>query len=184
VGRELRKRAVERASPGTRTFDQLFQTYLEECVESDTNHSHLGLVERILAAGGLTRDDIRALVPNGPNAAAIALYKDIADRGPACHLVAAGAVEYYYAKLTPGIFEAYCDRYGFSEEDAETYKIHGDMDATHAARAFAALDEAVALHGPCLVLASTRDAFTATSLHYDAMLLAATGDLRYWDGRS
>lgn len=184
IGRELRRRAVERALPGTLTFDRLLKTYLEECVESDTNRSHLGLVERILLAGGLTQHDIESLVPNGPNAAAIALYKDIADRGPACHLVAAGAVEHYYAKLTPEIFEAYRSKYGFSDEEAETYRIHGDMDATHAERAFSALEEAVDLYGPRVVLASVRDAFTATSLHYDAMLVAATGELRYWDGRS
>jgi len=43
IGRELRRRAVERALPGTLTFDRLLKTYLEECVESDTNRSHLGL---------------------------------------------------------------------------------------------------------------------------------------------
>jgi hypothetical protein len=28
-----------------------------------------------------------------------------------------------------------------------------------------------------------RDAFVATSLHYDGMLQAATGEISYWNGR-
>jgi len=31
---------------------------------------------------------------------------------------------------------------------------------------------------------SVRDAFVATSLHYDGMLQAATGLMTYWSGRS
>ena len=69
-----------------------------------------------------------------------------------------------------------------TETQAETYRIHGPMDASHAERAFAVLDEAVNLHGWALVEASVRDAFVATSLHYDGMLHAATRTLSYWNG--
>jgi hypothetical protein len=71
-----------------------------------------------------------------------------------------------------------------SEHQAETYRIHGPMDKTHAERAFAVIDEAADLHGWNTVLSSVRDAFVATSLHYDGMLQAATGKLSYWDGRT
>jgi len=56
------------------------------------------------------------------------------------------------------------------------------MDETHAERAFTVLDDALVLHGRMAVLQSVRDAFVATSLHYDGMLQAATGVMSYWDG--
>jgi hypothetical protein len=70
-----------------------------------------------------------------------------------------------------------------SDAQAETYRIHGPMDAEHAERAFEILDHAVDLHGWTAVEESVRDAFVATSLHYDGMLQAATGELVYWNGR-
>ena len=97
-------------------------------------------------------------------------------------MLGAGAVEYYYCQLSPQIYKAYTEGYGMSDGQAETYRIHGPMDATHAERAFAILDEAVALHGRPAVVASVRDAFVATSLHYDGMLQAATDRLHYWSG--
>ncbi len=70
-----------------------------------------------------------------------------------------------------------------SAEQAETYRLHGPMDEEHATRAFAVLDEAIALHSWEAVWLSVRDAFVATSLHYDGMLQAATGKIEYWNGR-
>jgi hypothetical protein len=55
-------------------------------------------------------------------------------------------------------------------------------DESHAERAFEVLDEAVILHGWNAVYLSVRDAFVATSLHYDGMLQAATGVIDYWNG--
>jgi hypothetical protein len=98
-------------------------------------------------------------------------------------MLGAGAVEFYYCQLSPAIFKAYTSIYGMTEFQAETYKIHGPMDHTHAERAFAVLDEAVALHGLQSIEEAVRDAFVATSLHYDGMLQAATGDFGYWNGR-
>lgn len=121
-------------------------------------------------------------MPTPANAAAIALYRDIGSRGAGCHMLGAGAVEFYYCKLSPEIFDAYTRKYGMSEDQAETYRIHGPMDSEHAERAFAVLDDAVTLHGWSLVETSVRDAFVATSLHYDGMLHAATGQLTYWNG--
>ena len=97
-------------------------------------------------------------------------------------MLGAGAVEHYYSELCHDIFEVYTDYYEMSDDQAETYRIHGPMDADHADRAFAVLDEAINLHGWQLVELSVRDAFVATSLHYDGMLQAATGSLSYWDG--
>ena len=91
-------------------------------------------------------------------------------------------VEYFYSQISPMIFEAYTKHYGFSEYAAETYKLHGTMDQTHAERAFEVVDEAVKIHGYDLIEASVRDAFVATSLHYDGMLQAATGNNNYWNG--
>jgi hypothetical protein len=84
--------------------------------------------------------------------------------------------------LAPEIHDVYTSKYGMTTEQAETYRIHGPMDQVHADRALAILDEAVNLLGWELIERSVRDAFVATSLHYDGMLQAANGRLVYWDG--
>jgi len=99
-------------------------------------------------------------------------------------MLGAGAVEHFYCQLSPKIFRDYTELYRMSPSQAETYQIHGPMDQVHADRAFAVLNEAVALHGLEEVRRSVRDAFAATSLHYDGMLQAATGENKYWDGRN
>jgi pyrroloquinoline quinone (PQQ) biosynthesis protein C len=184
AGRSLREQAVNVAkSMSPAIFEQLVETYLEECTDH-VGTNHLGLIERLVTMGGYTRDQLEATAPTPGNAAAIALYRDISARGAGCHMLGAGAVEHFYCKLSPKIFDAYVRIYGMTAHQAETYHIHGEMDQTHAERAFAVLDEAVQLHGWETVFTSVRDAFVATSLHYDGMLQAATGKLSYWDGRS
>ena len=155
---------------------------MEECTNKE-GPSHLELIERLVLMGGATRSDIEGTPATPGNAAAMALYQDISDRGAGCHMLGAGVVEFYYSQLAPSIFEAYTTRYGMSEEQAMTYKLHGPMDQTHAERAFAVLDEVIGLHGWETVNRSIRDAFVATSLHYDGMYQAATGTGEYWDGR-
>lgn len=184
AGRTLRGNAMkmaERLSPAI--FSQLTETYLEECTDDHSGPSHLKLIERLVLTGGKTQTDLQSAAPTPGNSAAIAMYKDIAERGAGCHLVGAGAVEHFYCRLSPRIFDAYTKLYGMSETQAHTYQIHGPMDQVHADRAFSVLDEAVTLHGSDAVVRSVRDAFIATSLHYDGMLQAATGDFSYWDGR-
>lgn len=183
AGRRLREEAVEMAKPlSPRIFEQLLETYLEECTDR-RGTSHLALIERLVVRGGRTKAALESTSPTPGNAAAIALYRDISDRGAGCHMVGAGAVEYFYCELAPRIFDAYVKLYGMSEDQAETYKIHGPMDKVHAERAFSILDDAVNAHGWDTVCMSVRDAFVATSLHYDGMLQAATGAISYWDGR-
>lgn len=184
AGRMLRERAVQTAEKlNEKLFRMLVATYLEECTEDSSGPSHLDLIERLVLLGGATRQDIDTTPPTPGNAAAIALYRDISERGAGCHMLGAGVVEFYYSQLSPRIFEAYTGRYGMSEEQAMTYKLHGTMDQEHADRAFSVLEEVVSLHGWELIRASVRDAFVATSLHYDGMYQAATGDSGYWDGR-
>jgi pyrroloquinoline quinone (PQQ) biosynthesis protein C len=183
AGQSLRRAALdlaEKISP--KLFEHLLETYLEECTDEKSGPSHLNLIERLVTMGGWTKANLEATVATPANAAAIALYRDIGARGAGCHMLGAGAVEFYYCRLSPEIFQAYTQRYGMSEAQAETYRIHGPLDATHAERAFAVLDEAVDLHGWALVESSVRDAFVATSLHYDGMLNAATGKQSYWNG--
>ena len=184
-GQKLRRQALElaeRVSPGI--FELLLETYLEECTRDESGPSHLELIERLLTTGGITRVHLQKAVPTPGNAAAMALYADIGRRGAGCHMLGAGAVEFYYCQLSPKIYHSYVERYGMTPEQAETYRIHGPMDKEHAERAFAVLDEAIHLHGWEAVELSVRDAFAATSLHYDGMLQAATGRLEYWDGNS
>jgi pyrroloquinoline quinone (PQQ) biosynthesis protein C len=164
-------------------FEALLQTYLEECTHDSSGPSHLDLVERLLTLGGLSKDDLERSSNTPGNAAAIALYLEIGARGAGCHMIGAGTVEYFYCQLSPRIYSAYTEHYGMSDAQAETYRIHGPMDAEHAERAFEILDHAVDLHGWTAVEESVRDAFVATSLHYDGMLQAATGELVYWNGR-
>jgi pyrroloquinoline quinone (PQQ) biosynthesis protein C len=184
VGQTLRKDALGLAKViSAKIFEQLIETYLEEC----TNHSgpsHLELIERLVLQGGYRKADLDRATNTPGNAAAIAIYRDITNRGAGCHMLGAGTVEHFYSQLSPRIFEAYTTHYGMSADQAETYRIHGPMDASHAERAFSIIDEAVSLHGWETVKASVRDAFVATSLHYDGMLQAATGKPGYWDGRA
>jgi pyrroloquinoline quinone (PQQ) biosynthesis protein C len=184
AGRPLRENAMRTAEKlNENLFGMLVQTYLEECTHDETGPSHLELIERLVLMGGASRAEINEAVATPGNSAAIALYRDIAERGAGCHMLGAGVVEHYYSQLSPAIFRAYTSLYGMSEEQAITYKLHGTMDQTHAERAFAVLDEVVSLHGWPLVYSSVRDAFVATSLHYDGMFQAATGSGEYWDGR-
>ena len=148
AGRTLREQAVTMAravSPAI--FEQLLETYLEECTDDDSGPSHLELIERLVLAGGYCREQLESAEPTPANSAAMALYAEISRRGAGCHMLGAGAVEYYYCQLSPKIFDAYTRIYKMSAVQAETYKIHGPMDKTHAERAFAVLDEAVAIHG-------------------------------------
>ena len=99
-------------------------------------------------------------------------------------MLGAGTVEFFYSKMSPRVFDDYTKLYGMSASQAETYALHGPMDAVHAERAFAILDEAVRIHGTTAIEDSVRDAFAATSLHYDGMWQAATNTIGYWDGRA
>lgn len=185
AGRILRENAMktaERLSPAL--FEKLAETYLEECTTNErSGPSHLDLIQRLVLDGGKTLAELESTEATPGNIAAISLYRDIAVRGAGCHLIGAGAVEHFYCQLSPRIFEAYTRLYGMSESQARTYELHGPMDHDHADRAFSVLDEAIALHGWKAVEQSVRDAFVATSLHYDGMLQAATGVNCYWDGR-
>jgi pyrroloquinoline quinone (PQQ) biosynthesis protein C len=183
AGQKLRATAVTQArARSEQILGLLVETYLEECTDQ-RGPSHLDLIERLLVQGGLKREDVWETRPTPGNAAAIALYRDISSRGVECHMLGAGFVEHYYSQLCPSIFEAYTIRYGMTAEQAETYSIHGPMDATHADRAFQVLDEAIDLLGYDAIELAVRDAFVATSLHYDGMLQGAAGTLTYWDGK-
>lgn len=182
-GQGLRRDALNSAQKlSPRIFEVLLETYLEECTDEKSGPSHLELIERLVLMGGISKEALPMTVATPGNAAAIALYRDIGTRGPGCHMLGAGAVEYYYCQISPKIYEAYTNHYDMTPEQAETYRIHGPMDAEHAERAFSILDDAIALHGWDVVEQSVRDAFIATSLHYDGMLQAATGRLFYWNG--
>lgn len=183
AGQSLRRQSAQFApAKSPRIFEAALSNYLEEVAPVNSDPSHLQLIERLLLAGGITEQQLAVAEPTPGNAAAMALYKDIASRGSACHLIGAGVVEFYYSQLSPRIFEAYTSFYGMSEHQAETYKIHGPMDKEHAQRAFDVVDEAVELHGWQVIENSVRDAFVATSLHYDGMFQAAKNKTIYWDG--
>lgn len=184
AGQRLRSEALSLArAMSPKIFEVLLETYLEECTEDASGPSHLDLIQRLLEEGGWHSKQLENLTPTPGNAAAMALYADIGARGAGCHMLGAGAVEHFYCRLSPRIYEAYTTRYGISERAAETYQIHGPMDAEHAERAFSILDEAIRLHGWAEVETAVRDAFVATSLHYDGMLQAATGTTEFWNGR-
>lgn len=185
AGRPLRKQALDSAQGiSPRIFEALLKTYLEECTEDESGPSHLDLIERLVTGGGISKAQLEVAVPTPGNAAAMALYADIGNRGAGCHILGAGAVEHFYSKLCPAIYAAYTGYYGMTADQAETYRLHGPMDAEHADRAFAVVDEATQIYGWALVERSVRDAFIATSLHYDGMYQAATRTQSYWDGRT
>jgi pyrroloquinoline quinone (PQQ) biosynthesis protein C len=182
AGQQLRRRAATQSKRMNASISAaMLETYLEECTNK-RGTNHLDLVQRLLTSGGVTQAEIDATVSTPGNTAAIALYGDIGSRGAACHLLGAGAVEHFYSRLSPKIFESYTVKYGMTADAAETYKLHGTMDAVHADRAFGVLDEALKLHDWSELELAVRDAFVATSLHYDGMLQAATGKITYWEG--
>ena len=184
VGRHFRRRAAEEArSVSDLAYKLLSETYSEECLDDDTGPSHVELIKRLLLIGGLSEERLAGAIPTAGNAAAIALYKDIGERGPLHHMIGAGAVEYYYSQLSPKILGAYKAYYGMSDYQAETYAIHGPMDREHAERALAVLDEQAVSEQADSIRIAVRDAFFATSLHYDGMLQAALGRTTYWSGQ-
>lgn len=184
AGRQLRRRAANQSKKVSPAIaGAMFETYVEECTDK-RGTNHLELVRRLATSDGMSQSELDATRLTPGNAAAIALYRDISERGFACHMLGAGAVEFYYADLAPKIFESYTKRYGISPHSAETYGIHGPMDKVHAERALGLLQEALKLHGWDEIEIAVRDAFVATSLHYDGMLQAATGKITYWGGES
>ncbi len=185
-GKELRWYALHVAPDASRIPELhrlLTKTYLEECTEDESGPSHLELIKRLVLQGGASEEDLMVAEPTPGNAAAIALYKDITQRGAACHMLGAGVVEWYYSKLSPKVYDAYVNHYGMSPFHAETYRIHGPMDEKHAERAFEILDAAIAFHDWATIRLAVRDAFVGTCLHYDGMYQAAKGCLTYWNGR-
>lgn len=181
--RGLRAESLGRArNSSKRVFDLMLATFLEECTDREGTN-HLDLIKRLVIAGGIGEADLESYQSTAGNIAAISLYNDIARRGPEHHMIGAGVVEYYYSLLCPKIFEVYTGHYGMTAEQAETYYIHGPMDQEHAARALEIVDEAIARFGFESIEAAVRDALVATSLHYDGMLEAATGQISYWSGK-
>jgi len=183
AGQPLRRAAVLEAKVRSlKVWEPLNETYIDECTDEGTEN-HLALIERLLIDNGVNRDLLERSRNTPGNSAAIAMYARIGSRGCGCHMIGAGAVEYYYSLLCPKIFSAYTTVHQMSARSAETYSLHGPMDQEHANRAFDVLDEVVELDGWTAVEESVRDAFVATSLHYDGMLQAATGLNEYWNGR-
>ncbi len=184
-GGQLRATALQMAEQSSEAiFDLLLETYLEECTEDSTGPSHVDLIRRLVIMGGVTDDELDTAQMTPGNAAAVAMYRDITRRGAACHMLGAGAVEFYYSQLSPKIYQVYTSHYGMSDNQAETYRIHGPLDREHAERAFKILEEALKIHGWTQVEMAVRDAFVATSLHYDGMLQGATGQFSYWNGEA
>lgn len=91
AGRQLRRRAAtqsKKVSPAIAAA--MFETYVEECTDQ-RGTNHLELVRRLVTSGGKSQSELDATRPTPGNAAAIALYRDIGERGFACHMLAAGA---------------------------------------------------------------------------------------------
>lgn len=184
IGRHFRKKAMEDAREvSQRAHLLLYETYKEECTDDETGPSHVELIKRLLTRGGIDETVLDTVPATPGNSAAIALYKDIGERGPLHHMIGAGAVEYFYSDLSPKIYDAYTKIYGMDGEQAETYRIHGPMDREHAERALSLIDDPLVLNDSSEILRAVRDAFVATSLHYDGMLQAARNNTQYWSGR-
>jgi len=184
AGQPLRKLNMERsAAVSSILYDAIIETYKEECTDEDGSPTHLDLIARMLLENGYSTEYLSKLQNTPGNIAAISMYEYISNRGVGCHIIGAGIVEHFYSQLSPTIYKSYTENYNFSESSVETYKLHGPMDAIHASRAMEAIDEAVNIHGLNAIEDSVREAFVATSLHYDGMLQAATGVNNYWNGK-
>jgi len=185
AGQPLRKEAMEYSKNHNRIFYKAIdQTYIEECTLEDGTPTHLELIIRLIESGGVYESEFSKTKNTPGNIAAISIYKDIADRGAGCHIIGAGAVEYFYSQICKSIFDSYVNNYDFAEDAAITYSLHSSLDLKHAERAFDALDEAEKVYGWETLENSVRDAFIATSLHYDGMYQAAVKTNSYWNGKS
>jgi pyrroloquinoline quinone (PQQ) biosynthesis protein C len=183
AGQKLRQQSAQYSQTRSpKIFEAALSNYLEEVAPDNSQPSHLDLIKRLLTIAGVSEAELIRATTTPGNSAAIALYKSIADRGAACHLIGAGAVEFHYSKLAPKIFKAYVKGYGMTEYQAETSRLHGPMDECHANRALDVLDEAISISGWSVIRSCVKDAFVATSLHYDGMLQAAIGKIQYWNG--
>lgn len=183
AGQLLRKAAVKEAEAIPELHDAIYQTYLEECTDETGTDNHLALIQRLLVENGVAIEKLESLQNTPGNIAAIALYAHIGQRGVGLHIIGAGVVEHYYSQLAGDVFNAYTGKYGISPFAAETYRLHGPMDAEHAARALEVIPLLQEMYGEQAVMAAVQDAFIATSLHYDGMLQAATGMYEYWNGK-
>lgn len=184
IGRLYRERAaIQSRLIGGELHNLLTMTAREECQTDDSGPSHAEMMRGFLKDNGVSDEEIRSIKSTPGNAAAIALYKDIADRGPLQHMIGAGCVEKYYSEICPAIFDKYVKHYGFKPDSVATYELHGPMDKEHAERALRVAQSRLADELEEEVYMAVRDAFAATSLHYDGMLQAATGEISYWNGR-
>lgn len=183
AGQQVRKQALKESESIPALYEAIYQTYLEECTDETGTDNHLALIQRLLTENGVTAATLEALQNTPGNIAAIALYDHIGRRGAGLHIIGAGVVEYYYSKLSADVFDAYINTYGMTPFAAETYKLHGPMDAEHAARALEVIPLLQEMYGEQDVMRAVEDAFIATSLHYDGMLQAATGVNNYWNGK-
>jgi pyrroloquinoline quinone (PQQ) biosynthesis protein C len=176
LGQEFRRRAAEESRMvSIKAHRLLMETYKEECTD-ERGPSHLSLIESFLRKAGVSNEELTNAVPTPGNSAAVALYKDITDRGPLHHMIGAGAVEFFYSQLSPRIFTAYTTHYPITEAQAETYQIHGPMDREHAERALSILDEPYVQSHSKSILSAVRDAFVATSLYVlDFGVMIASG---------
>lgn len=105
AGRLLRLRAAQQAqNVSENVWTNLMSTAMEECVDTEKNPSHLELIKRLLHEGGITEEQLIMTKSTPGNSAAIALYKDIGERGSGCHLLGAGVVEHYYSPFVPKNF--------------------------------------------------------------------------------
>lgn len=183
IGKVYRERAAVAAKHFEgEVYDLLHQTVVEECYGTDGGPSHAELIKQFLLLNGVTATDLRHAICMPGNSAAIALYKDIADRGPLHHMIGAGCVEHFYSKLSPKIYTAYAEIYKFKPGSFDTYELHGPMDELHGDRALEMLKTPLAIALSKDLEIAVRDAFVATSMHYDGMLQAAVGIKSYWGG--
>ena len=114
-GQSLRRKSADDCEPKSGLIYQgALDNYLEEVVPDGSGPSHLDLIVRLLVDGGVTHEELAEAEPTPGNAAAMALYEDIAGRGTACHLIGAGLVEFYYSRLAPEIYDAYTRHYGMT----------------------------------------------------------------------
>ena len=87
AGQSLRREALDMAEAiSPCIFEQLLETFLEECTHDASGPSHLDLIKRLVMTGGRTEQEIFATPPTPGNAAAMAMYREITRRGAGCHM--------------------------------------------------------------------------------------------------
>lgn len=185
TGRKFRVLMLASAAESPEAFDIAWPILEDEIVGKTTDgvrQSHYKLMLDFFRGSGITLKNLDKTDLTPCNAAAIAIYRDLASRSFVESLGGAGIVELFYPDLCKKVYKAYTGHYGFSHEQAFTYYEHQTADDDHSTRALEIIEKyAKTDEMQEKIRRAVKDAIQATHLHYAGMYEGAVGKRLYWN---